>query len=334
MRNPFLFCLTLSSVILGFSSCNSADNEVLLENDDVKKIYVTIEETDGATTRTVASPDAEDADKVHFTIGANEALGIFPSTGTQLYFSMTGTEGTEFSFDGGGWGLKKSYKYAAYMPFNKENYENDNKTIPLVYTGQLQTQLNNTSHLGAYDYQASAGVSPGSDGNTYIQLKRQSAIIVLKLSVPVSAQFVSATISTDSEVFVNENTMDISGSSVSLTAKSKSRKFTLFLDNLQTSASQEFRLYLMAGTPVNLSGAVLKVGMKTASGDIYVGTLASYYPTDASSWGNNGRYCYSSTLEALSPSDPHYYDPEYYVDQPQGTTETPSVTIENPGEWQ
>ena len=112
---------------------------------------MTIEGTDGPTTRTTSVVNSSDPDKVSFTISNKDTLGIFTSAGgPQLSFPISGS-GTSFSFNGGGWGLKSAYTYAAYIPFSKKNYDRTNKTIPLNYVGQVQNGLNNAAHMGKFD---------------------------------------------------------------------------------------------------------------------------------------------------------------------------------------
>ena len=321
----------MAAFSLGMVACSSDQDVPVVSNGELQVIEGTIDQLDEVTTRTTSVVNSSDPDKVSFTISNKDTLGIFTSAGgPQLSFPISGS-GTSFSFNGGGWGLKSAYTYAAYIPFSKKNYDRTNKTIPLSYVGQTQTGLNNAAHMGAYDYQASAGVKPVNDKAT-INLKRQSAIIVLKLKMPVAATITSATISASSgKIFIKENNLDISGTTINKTATSANMvsKITLLLNNCTTVANEEFRLYMMAGTPVTIGSKSLRVGVRTSNGDIYYNTLTKYYPeTSATDWDVNTRFCYSATLVKYKGSSP-----SSYVDDITGTLDQPAVTVPDPGAW-
>lgn len=326
-----LFLMAAFSV--GLVACSNQD-EPVVSNGELQTIDVTIDETDGATTRTTSVVNSSDPDKVSFTLSNKDTLGIFTSAGgAQLSFPISGSGGS-FSFTGGGWGLKSAYTYAAYIPFSKKNYDRTNKTIPLNYVGQVQNGLNNAAHMGKFDYQASAGVKPVND-KASISLKRQGAIIVLKLKMPVAAEIKSATISvptTTTPIFITKNTLDISGTEIKLSATSadKSRKVTLFLNNCTVQKNVEFRLYMMAATPVAVGSKTLRVGVRTSTGDVYYATtITKYYPTtDATDWDKNTRFCYSATLKKYTSTNP-----SAYVDDITGTLDQPAVTVPDPGAW-
>ena len=330
MKN-FTNLFLMAAFSLGMVACSSDQDVPVVSNGELQVIEGTIDQLDEVTTRTTSVVNSSDPDKVSFTISNKDTLGIFTSAGgPQLSFPISGS-GTSFSFNGGGWGLKSAYTYAAYIPFSKKNYDRTNKTIPLSYVGQTQTGLNNAAHMGAYDYQASAGVKPVNDKAT-INLKRQSAIIVLKLKMPVAATITSATISASSgKIFIKENNLDISGTTINKTATSANMvsKITLLLNNCTTVANQEFRLYMMAGTPVTIGSKNLRVGVRTSNGDIYYNALTKYYPeTSATDWDVNTRFCYSATLVKYKGSSP-----SSYVDDITGTLDQPAVTVPDPGAW-
>ena len=186
MKAHYLFFPALLLCLVG---CSSQDDpsELMPQDMEVSSITVNLDVIDGdfVSTRTMSEVYPDNPDRINFTFGPDDNIGIFPSSGDQLRFSLAGTGGQSFTFDGGGWGLKTSYTYAAYIPFNKDNYDRSNSTILLDYSGQTQMALDDASHLPAYDFQASAGVSPNPEtGKTSISLKRQAAILVLKLKVP------------------------------------------------------------------------------------------------------------------------------------------------------
>ena len=216
------------------------------------------------------------------------------------------------------------------MPFSKINYDRTSKTIPMKYIGQIQNGLNNAAHMGKFDYQACAGVTPVNDKATF-KMERQSAIIVLKLKMPVAATIKSATISSASGTpFIKENTLDISSTSIKLTPVSKVKKITLKLENCTVTANQEFRLYMMAATPVTIGSNKLRIGILTSTGDLYNANLTKYYPTDAATtdWSANTRFCYSATLKKYTGESP-----TAFIEDITGSLDQPAVTVPDPGAW-
>lgn len=328
--NNFFKLFLMAAFLMGIVACGSNIDEPLNNDTELQSITVTLDQFNDATTRTTSSVNPTDPDKLKFSFSASDVLGIFPNVGGQLIFPLTNASGASFSFSGGGWGLKTGYTYAAYVPFSKENYDRTNKTIPLSYVGQVQNGIDNADHLGAYDYQASAGVEPTSSG-VNISLKRQSAAIILKLKMPVNAVIKSATISCTSAIFIRENKLDISGTTVNLSATSanKSKKTTLYVENGQVTANQEFRLYMFAGTPTAVGTKNLYVGIRTADGKVYAKKLTKYKPdTDVTEWAKNTIYGYSATLAEYTGDEP-----ERYIDDLVGTLDQPAVTVPDPGAW-
>lgn len=332
MRNlTNLFLMAAFSI--GMVACSSDQDEPVVSNGELQIIEGTIDQLDEVTTRTTSVVNSSDPDKVSFSISNKDTLGIFTSGGggAQLSFPLTGS-GTSFAFNGGGWGLKSAYKYAAYMPFSKINYDRTSKTIPMKYIGQIQNGLNNAAHMGKFDYQACAGVTPVNDKATF-KMDRQSAIIVFKLTMPVAAEIKSATISTNGHsIFIRQNNLDISGTTVnvSTTSANKSTKATLYLENCTTQANKEFRLYMMAGTPVAIGSKTLRLAVRTSTGQIYyTGNLTKYYPTDSTTdWAKNTRFCYKATLRLYTGTVP-----EKYIDDLVGSLDQPAVTVPDPGAW-
>jgi hypothetical protein len=325
--------LLSATFLVGASSCGSSLDEPVVNpvvSDEVQEITVTLEDQfDEVSTRTTSSVNPTNPDALKFSFSTNDTLGIYPSEGGQLVFPLTNASGSSFKFSGGGWGLKTGYTYAAYVPFSKANYDRTNKTIPLNYVGQTQKGINNADHLGAFDYQASAGVTPTSTGAS-IALKRQSAAVVLKLIMPVAATLKSVTISCTSAIFIKRNNLDISGTEAILSATSanKSKKITLYLDNCTVDANQEFRVYMMVGIPVAVSGKNLYVGIRTSDGKVYAAKLTKYKPTtDVTSWSKNTVYGYSATMKEWTT------DPERYIDDLIGSLDQPAVSVPDPGAW-
>ena len=214
IRNLFLLFL-----LAGFASC--ADNlvteplapESMTESDSfVTEFIVTlpelVEETETADTRTAFTFPTTGGFSTSWAAG--DTIGIFPSSGGQVEFPISGT-GSSAQFNGGGWGLKTSYTYAAYYPFSKGNYYRNNKTILMDYTGQVQKYNNSHNHLGSYDFLASKPVTP-SGGSVNITTERLGSVLMLEITVPESDYYTEIELISDNNPFVTKAELNISNS--------------------------------------------------------------------------------------------------------------------------
>ena len=76
--------------------------------------------------------------RLEYFWSARDTVGIFPSSGSQVFFVIEGAGGTSNAdFDGGGWAFKVSSKYFSYYPFIGDIYL-DRSDIPVSYVGQKQ----------------------------------------------------------------------------------------------------------------------------------------------------------------------------------------------------
>lgn len=269
-KTSLSFCLF--SLLCFFGSCSSEvfEEESYIGGKVIEKVLVEIPELEyDADTRTEFS--LNDDDSFTMTLAKDDTLGIFPTKGDQVSFPMTGS-GTTFTFDGGGWGLKDRYAYAAYFPFSKANYFRTNKEILLDYTGQEQDGIDNPAHLGKYDFLAAGASHPQGD-YLKISLTRMVCVVRLYLTVPDAGTYTYATIKTDEESFFTKQNLNISGETPQVVPVSASNKLVLALNEFETTeANQVVKLFMMAA-PVDLTGKTLYVELRNISGDVYKGTL-------------------------------------------------------------
>ncbi len=238
----------------------------------IEKVVVTIPELEAdASTRTEFSLTSSDG--LSMALAKDDTLGIFPTKGDQVSFPMTGS-GTTFTFDGGGWGLKDKYAYAAYFPFSKANYFRTNQTIVLDYQGQVQDGLDNPAHIGKYDFLAASASHPQGD-YLQISLVRKVCVVRLYVTLPAPGTYTDVSIVTEDDSFIARQLLDISGDDPITTDDLKSDHLSLSLKNFKTTtADQHVRLFLMAA-PVDMTGKTLTIYMKRDDGSIYKGTLTA-----------------------------------------------------------
>lgn len=241
----------------------------------------------------------------------NDAIGIFPNKGYQVSFTTgEGAGGNTVTFNGGGWGLKNDSTYAAYYPFDKENFNRSNKTILLDYTGQKQIGNANADHLKAYDYLASGAVNP-EDGYLNLELKRLSSIVRIDLTLPsdvfagTGAQF-SGVLTLSSDIpFIQKAELDISGTEPLVVPVETSHAMTIDLQGVPIPTDRHISVY-MTLSPRDYQ-----------SGTVGISLIGGFYGTSDNGeksllqinngWTGNFR-CFSSIpLKNLEAGKPYLY---------------------------
>ncbi len=212
---------------------------------------------------------------ISFAWDDDETIGIFPiapTTNAQAHQKLDNgsNNGTKSSFDGAGWALLRGNTYAAYYPFQTEEYEDYTK-IPIDMTGQTQNGNGSLAHIGAgYDYMYATASVP-KNGDVSFDFKHVASIVKLELTMPVAATWKSVTLSSGSSVFITKATMNASTGTVASVTKSSS--VVLSLSNVSTtSANQKLELY-MAVLPTTTGD--LTINAFTSANYDYTATLSS-----------------------------------------------------------
>ena len=146
----FKRCLAFTAVIAAFAACQIIETDVIDQGRIFDKTITfsvsDFEINDPFETRT----SIQSGNKFIWT--ANDTVGIFPNTGSQVFFEMTSGAGANTAtFDGGGWDFKPSAVYRSYYPLVGEFYL-DQTNIPVSYEGQRQVGNDNTERIGPYDF--------------------------------------------------------------------------------------------------------------------------------------------------------------------------------------
>ena len=225
---------------------------------------ITFEPISGASQTKATSVDNGSA--LVFNWAAGDTLGIFPNKGNQVEFPITSQESsTSATFDGGGWALRNNASYAAYYPFSVWNYFQDNKTIVLDYSGQVQNGNGSFAHLSAYDFLASAKTTPENNSVTF-QMDRQGSILYIDIVVPEPATITSLTISCDEAIFVEKAALDISGNNPVVTPIETKTSLTLAFENTATTEQNETVRAYMAIQPLDFSNKTVTATLRTTAG--------------------------------------------------------------------
>lgn len=202
-----------------------------------------------------------------FQWSENDTVGIFPDTGSQVYFPMASGAGTKTAvFDGGGWALKSSSTYAAYYPF-KGNIYLDKTKIPVSYVGQNQVANNSTEHLGAYDYMVAVASTP-ENGNVNFQFKHLGTLIKLNVTMQETSTLKNISLITDEADFIKSGYIDITADVPSIQPEypsSKSNTFQISLNNIEVESTQDLVVYFLM-PPVDLTDKTLKAVITKSNG--------------------------------------------------------------------
>lgn len=209
-----------------------------------------------------------------FNWAVGDTLGIFPNKGNQVEFPITAQEGsTSASFDGGGWALRNNASYAAYYPFSVWNYFQNNKTVVMDYSGQVQNGNGSFEHLSAYDFLASAKTTPRNSTVTF-QMDRQGSILYIDIVVPEPATITSLTISCNEAIFVEKAALDISGNTPVVTPIETKESLTLSFVNTTTTETNETVRAYMAVQPLDFSSKTVTATLITDA-DTYTAPVVS-----------------------------------------------------------
>lgn len=238
-----------------FSSCT--EDEQFGNIDEVQKIVMSVEDFKFENqSRTTLTPTDNGAT---FKWSANDTVGIFPETGSQIAFPMTSGAGTNTAtFTGGGWALKTSTPYMAYYPLQGKFYL-DKENIRVNYTGQTQAENASTAHLGKYDYMVASATTP-EKGAVNFQFKHLGALVRLKVTMRETSTINRITLQTDNYDFIGLGYIDLTETTPKINTKDnnqKSNSFDINLKNITVEENEDLIVYFLLA-PVDLTDKTLK----------------------------------------------------------------------------
>lgn len=290
MKQLNKFWAALLATLVWTSCTNEQATELEQQIDGKRAIQVTLPdyESGDAETRTNFKPD-----NLAFSWADKDTLGIFPEQGDQVNFALSGGSGDKCAtFTGGGWALKSGNKYYAYYPFSRQCYagEHMKNEIPVSLIGQTQKGDKSTAHLGKYAYMYAEG-SNSSNGKVSLTMKPLTVILKLILTLPVTDQVESVTLSTSKAEFCTQGSFDLQSPASGITPSNELEKeLSLACKNLQATAEQPFTTYLIL-TSASLKQKDVTVTVNTQSNGTYSETFrpsqnwsAGKYYTKEISW--------------------------------------------------
>ena len=210
-----------------------------------------------ATTR---SKFIDDDTELKFVWQEDDAIGVVPMAGRPLSFPIhaENIQKNTAVFDGGGWALKTSEKYAAFYPYKKNNYDRDIKTLSLDYTGQ--TLINYMD----FDYMATGAMKP-NDGAVKFTMQRLSAILKIKVYLNSGMTTRYCSLTAPDEVFGIKGTLDLSGTNPIYIPTVKSKTINLDFELDKNTQGKDFTFYMML-PPTDLDGKLLTLVFNSNEG--------------------------------------------------------------------
>lgn len=258
---------------LALASCNEITEEQLVHSEQVETIYATIKDFEYDQDEFTRTSISIENDGPHYAWAKTDTIGIFPSKGRQVEFSMSSGAGSASAvFTGGGWGLKSTSTYAAYFPLIGQYYL-DKTDIPVHYTGQVQEGDASTAHLGVYDYLA-APASEVKNGGVSFDFERLGCLVQIQLTVPSPTTIYSVTLKAENDAFAVKGKVDLTESSPRIYPVASSSEIMLEVKNVTTAESNQVATFYMMLPPTDLSGKTLKAVVSVENGSKEV-SLAS-----------------------------------------------------------
>ncbi len=218
------------------------------------------------------------------TWASGDVIGIFPLEGYQEPFIIPADQVGEknATVDGGYWALKDGYKYNAYYPFDKANFDSAQMKTRIGVNYNGQSQDGNNCNIGAFDYTYSNWVE-AVEGHAYFLFDHIGAIMSFTIKYPATANYTEFSLVSDSDIFPTSGTYDLTSENVAFNADEQSMQnsISVSLTNHHGTASEEGVVYMMLPPLADLSETHISATLTAESGEVYTLTLDRQYTTVA-----------------------------------------------------
>ena len=246
--------ISIAALLLFANCCKDGDD--LPISDEVSSLTFTISSfeigIDDSSTKTSIGTDGK------FYWATRDTVGIYPDSGSQVYFVLTEGEGASSAqFDGGGWSFKASSTYYSYYPFVGDIYL-DRHHIPVSYLGQKQVGTTLLDHIGPFDFMVTPGSSSES-GNVHFTYNHLNCMIRFRLVLPAGT-YTKLAITAPSEVFAVKGYYDLMANNPEIIATEYSNHLSMDLEEITLTEQEEFFVYMMSA-PIDLKGVEVTVSV-------------------------------------------------------------------------
>lgn len=257
MRKIFAIATALFTSVFLIESC-SENRDFQKDDQTIKSVVFSVndfQETD-ADAHPLTKTGIKDGGGFIWT--ENDTVGVYPNSGSQVYFAMESAAGADAAvFNGGGWAFKASAEYYSYYPFIGNIYLDRHK-IPVSYAGQKQVSLSNSDHIGSFDYMYTPATT-SQNGSLNFNYSHLSCIIRLTLTLP-AGNYTKLAITAPSEAFVKSGWFDLQSDSPQIAATEYSRQLVTELEEINITEQTTFKVYVLSA-PVRLNGVEVTVSV-------------------------------------------------------------------------
>ena len=209
--------------------------------------------TEGTTRSTVITDANNDLQLVW---GENDTIGIFPTTGFQVAFPMSGVAGQKSaSFDGGGWGLKTESAYSAYYPMIGQFYLDKTK-LPIIMKSQKQSGNGSFAHIGETDYMVALNAHVNASGGVDFSFQPLTCMLRMEIKMPKGGKYNYVALETSGK-FTTEATYDLTNGE--LTPVHQSPLQVMKLENVELDNNEETPIsdIYLTMLPVDMTGLTI-----------------------------------------------------------------------------
>lgn len=262
MGKYFSIATALAVSMLTLNGCskeiNSTKDETAIESVSFAiNDYAIVDDNEIEPTRTSF---IERTDGITYVWSACDTVGIYPTSGSQIYFPIEGVGGESYAdFDGGGWAFKTSAKYYSYYPFIGNIYLNRNK-IPVSYVGQKQVGISTTNHIGPYDFMYSPACS-SNGGKLNFSYRHLGCIIRFNLTQLPVGNYTKLAVTAPSQIFVKSGWFDLQSESPKIVGEEYTNQLVIDLDEIGISdSSVQVYVYLLSA-PVKINGTEVTISV-------------------------------------------------------------------------
>lgn len=193
---------------------------------------------------------------VNFLWSEGDKIGIVPTKGAQIYFSVNEGAGTSSAlFEGGDWAMKSTGTFYAYYPLYPDIFLSKDH-VSVSYTGQVQSGNNNNLHTGNYWTLYTNGTT--AVGNTLnFTFDHLTSFFKTYVTVPAGT-YTRITFSAPSEVFIKDGYFDLGAHPPVIEGTTFTDELCLELQNVTFTEETELTGYLVVA-PVDITGIPITV---------------------------------------------------------------------------
>lgn len=231
----------------------------------------------------------------NFLWDEGDKIGIVPTSGAQIYFSVNDGAGTSTArFDGGDWAMKSTGTFYAYYPLYPDIFLSKDH-VSVSYTGQTQNGNNNNLHTGDYWTLYTEGTKAVGNALNF-SFNHLTAFFKTYVTVPAGT-YTKIVFSAPSEIFIKDGYFDLGAQTPAIVGTAFTDELCLDLQNVTFTEETELTGYLVVA-PVDIAGIPITITVYKDGQAAYEYTLTKTNPMVAAK-----TYAFRATsLSEIAPS--------------------------------